>query len=178
MFSNKELKLPENVDSSLEGKVQTLQDQWRELQRFFRSLNNRGVLGRVTSWAPAITFATPGNLSVTYTNQIGQVTQFGPFTLISFDIITSGFTHTTASGSLSITGCPVLNRSTAQAAGAMTWQGITKANYTQMNPVLAAGGSTISVIASGSGQTGATIAFGDMPTGGTVAFRGSILILA
>jgi hypothetical protein len=178
MFSNKELKLPENVDSSLEGKVQTLQDQWRELQRFFRSLNGRGVLGRVTSWAPAITFATPGNLSVTYTNQIGQVTQFGPFTLISFDIITSGFTHTTASGSLSITGCPVLNRSTAQAAGAMTWQGITKANYTQMNPVLAAGGSTISVIASGSGQTGATIAFGDMPTGGTVAFRGSILILA
>jgi hypothetical protein len=148
------------------------------IARHFQSLEGRGVLGRVTAWTPVITFATPGNLSVTYTNQIGQIIEFGPFTLISFDIITSAFTHTTASGALSITGCTAVNRSTAQAAGTMTWQGITKANYTQMNPVLAAGGSSISVIASGSGQTGATIASGDMPTGGTVAFRGSILILA
>jgi hypothetical protein len=128
------------------------------------------------TWTPALTFATPGDLSVAYSALAGTYTKVGRVVHLQWTIATSTFTHTTASGSFSITGVPFANSSTANriGVGSMYWQGITKANYTQMTPIMLAGASAISIIGSGSGQAIATIATGDMPTAGTVYSIGQL----
>jgi len=57
-------------------------------------------------WTPAITAATPGDLNVGYTAQQGWYTKKGREVTLSLRILCSSFTHTTASGSLEITGLP------------------------------------------------------------------------
>ena len=197
MFTRKSIKLPtlpsaipetvtsdnwraevEQLRHQVNALRQTHYDSMRAVDDFLKALNNRGTLGAVTPWTPTITFATPGDLAVVYSTRIGRVVEFGPLKLILFHIVTSTFTHTTATGAVSITGNPVTNRALTQASGSMTWQGITKANYTQMNPAISSGATAISVIGMGSGQPGNSIGTGDMPTGGTVAFIGGVAILA
>jgi hypothetical protein len=130
------------------------------------------------SWTPSITFATPGNLSVTYTTQIGDYTKIGREVRASFLIVTSGFTHTTASGALFINGLPFTANS-AQAS--MRWQGqlrfagITKANYTSFDCWIGAGGTAMGAVGSGSGQATSAVTAADMPTGGSVVLSGTII---
>lgn len=129
------------------------------------------------TWTPVLTFATPGNLSTAYSTQFGAYTKIGRLVIAQFRLNLSTFTHTTASGNLQITGLPFAQNNTAgfDASGALeAWQGITKANYTQMSPALAAGAQLLTITACGQGQNSATIAFGDTPTGGAVILRGFI----
>lgn len=57
------------------------------------------------SFTPQVTFATPGDMSVTYTQQVGQGYRIGK--LVYFQIsLTFAVTHTTASGEFRITGLP------------------------------------------------------------------------
>lgn len=58
------------------------------------------------TWTPVATFATPGDLSVVYTRQIGKYTKIGNLYFIYIDIAFTP-TFTTASGNFSITGAPV-----------------------------------------------------------------------
>lgn len=58
------------------------------------------------TWTPTITFATPGNLSVAYTTQSGTYTKIGRTVSINLLLVTSSFTHTTASGQFTINGLP------------------------------------------------------------------------
>jgi len=58
------------------------------------------------TWTPAYTFATPGNLSVSYTSRSGTYTKIGNRVYVDFTMIVSACTHTTASGILFITGLP------------------------------------------------------------------------
>jgi hypothetical protein len=60
--------------------------------------------GTVTDTGIALTFSTPGNLSVTYSTREVYYTKVGNRCLVHGRIITSAFTHTTASGSLTLTG--------------------------------------------------------------------------
>lgn len=146
--------------------------KWREV----------GIWDRVetTSWTPTLTFSTPGNLNVAYTNRSGMYTRHGRIGILSFSILTSTFTHTTASGTMWITGLPVSvlpEDAIIQFPGSLSFRGITKANYTQYTPYVADGVSNIQIMCSGSGQTPADLAFGDMPTGGTVQLYGTIVFL-
>ena len=127
------------------------------------------------TWTPVLTFATPGNLSVAYTTQVGVYTKIGRMVLATNVIVTSTFTHTTASGICQITGLPFTAASVSNqnAYGTILWQGITKANYTQWVAVVAPGATTIIYFGSGSGQAVAGLAVGDMPTGGTVVLNGT-----
>ena len=127
------------------------------------------------TWTPVFTFATPGNLSVTYGTQIGLYTRDGRQITLHYNIVTSAFTHTTAAGNLQITGLPIASHpGTGRASvGKVAWRGITKANYTEIASHLTAGSSTLEFIASGSGVATANIAAGDMPTGGTVELIGT-----
>ena len=96
--------------------------------------------------------------------------------LITFSIITSAFTHTTASGDISITGLPFYC-GTFEISGygsASEWQGITKANYTQLGFLVIAGNNFISPRVSGSGQNVAYVAITDLPTGGSVRILGTL----
>ena len=129
------------------------------------------------SWTPAITFATPGNLSVTYASQLAYYTKVGRKVDVTFAINTSAFTHTTAAGDLQITGLPFTVSSALSLAryqGAMRFGGITKATYTNFTIDATAGNAFLIVSAGGSGVAASTVAAADMPTGGTIVLRGSV----
>lgn len=125
------------------------------------------------AFTPALTFATPGNLSVTYSAQVGRYVKRGRKVSVQISIALSAFTHTTASGNLIITGLPyaAANVTNNHAIGAMSFSGVTKASYTQFSPYVAPTDTTLLVLASGSGQVLSTITAADMPSGGTVALR-------
>lgn len=129
------------------------------------------------TWTPAFTFGTPGNLSVAYSTQQGSYTKVGRVVVAEFNLVTSSFTHTTASGNASITGLPVTVTGDAGygAGGGMFWSGITKASYTQVTPFVLASATAISLLASGSGVAAAFLAAGDFPTAGTVQLRGTLI---
>lgn len=125
------------------------------------------------TFTPVITFATPGDLSVAYTTQVGEYTKIGQDVRVSVNILTSTFTHTTASGNLHITGHPFTSKNVSGQAsfGSTSWQGITKTNYTQINVALSANNTVATLNGSGSGQPISSVSTGDMPTGGTVSVR-------
>lgn len=129
-----------------------------------------------TPWTPVLTFATPGNLNVVYSSQVGTCTKVGRLVTVTFDITTSTFTHTTASGSLNVTGLPFTPQILTGyfATAAVQFAGVTKTNYTSISAQVGSNSTNMSFNASGSGQALSAVAFGDMPTGGTVTIRGTL----
>ena len=133
-----------------------------------------GNLGQATTtWNPVLTFATPGNLSVTYTAQSGSYARIGNVVTAEFIVATSAFTWTTASGVLQVTGLPYL-AGTPQGVGTLEWQGITKAGYTNITLDTAISTNIILFRASGSGVPIGAVVSGDVPSGGSVTLRGSL----
>jgi hypothetical protein len=128
------------------------------------------------TWTPALTFATQGDLSVAYSNQLGNYIKIGNLVVATFVITTSTFSHSTASGNLNITGLPFVSLS----ASGVTWQsgarwrGVTKANYTDLSVNVGPSSSTLTIRASGSGQIDANVTAADLPSGGTVVLRSTI----
>jgi len=133
-------------------------------------------------WTPAITFATPGDLSVSYDSQDGTYVKVGPWVHAAFVIATSVFTHTTAAGNFLITGLPFAIAGVSgevQRGGNTEWRGITKANYTDIIlQASSAGGSSLELVMSGSAQSSDNVAAADMPTGGSVRLRGFFSYIA
>lgn len=128
------------------------------------------------SWTPVLSFDTPGDLSITYSVQVGAYTKVGRLVTVQFTILTSAFTFTTASGSARLTGFPftTANISGLESMGKMKWRGITKASYTEVGVRLAANANIARIVACGSGQADATLGTADFPTGGTVALAGTL----
>lgn len=128
------------------------------------------------TWTPVLTFETPGDVARTVATALGWYTKTGNQVDLWWNLNYSNFTHTTASGNLIITGVPIAPSADASGyyAGSMVVAGITKAGYTQFNPVLAVSTPIIYFFASGSGAAYAQVAFGDVPTGTQKVFRGHI----
>ncbi|MPZ55017.1 MAG: DUF2793 domain-containing protein [Rhizobiales bacterium] len=124
------------------------------------------------SWTPALTFATPGDLSVVYSTQTASYVKIGSLVWVRFAVACSTFTHSTASGALRITGLPYASDGSGR--GAIEFQGITKAGYTQIAARVLGGQTYVDFRASGSGQTSASVSFSDVPSDGTVDIRGSV----
>lgn len=120
------------------------------------------------TWNPSITFATTGDLAVTYSTRVGEYTQFGNFIIATLNIVTSAFTWSTASGALQITGLPSPVGGGNTTTGAAMIQGITKAGYTQFTTTATSGQSFLRFYGSGSGQLLSQVVAADMPSGGTV----------
>ncbi len=97
---------------------------------------------------------------------------------MQFDIATSGFTFTTASGFLEITGLPFTSQNITGLVyrGPISFGGVNKASYSQLNLNMAANASVFLVNASGMGQAPTPITAADMPTGGSVILVGEIVI--
>lgn len=126
-------------------------------------------------WTPVVTFVTPGNLSVSYATQFGVYQKVGKRVTAEFNITTSAFTHTSASGNLKLTGLPIAPVGTSfDSTGSMLWSGITKASYTQVAPMTNGTNTFLLFSASGSAQAISAITTTDTPTGGTVNLRGYI----
>lgn len=129
-------------------------------------------------WTPVVSFATPGDLSVTYagSGQLGELVLDGKTVTANFRIVTSAFTHGTASGQLQITGLPYTARNATIAyEGSLRWQGLTlAANFTQVAVKIEPNTAVISFDMSGSAQSLTVISVTHVPTGGTVILIGSI----
>jgi hypothetical protein len=126
-------------------------------------------------WTPAITFSNPGNVAVTYSTRSGNYIRTGNTVAATFEIVTSSFTYTTATGDLYITGLPFTSSAQVQSfSGDLEFQGITKAGYTNYTLNIEENALFIRIRASGSGVPILTVGTGDVPTGGSVIFRGSI----
>lgn len=149
----------------------------RVVQQSYAYRNLTGQDLAPTAWTPALTFATPGDLAVTYTTQVGYWSKHGRRVFVDFFIVTSAFTHTTASGALTIGGLPFTsaNITDNRYTGSTSWGGITKATYTQVVPRVQENTTNIVFTASGSGVASSAVAAADVPTGGTVNLRGSIV---
>lgn len=119
------------------------------------------------TWTPAGTFTTPGDLSIAYSLQSGTYTKIGRLNQLTCALTTSTFTHTTASGDFRVTGIP-FNSAADSAGQGIRWQGITKANYTDVVSNFGGANAFVNFFLMGSGQSSATLGTGDMPTGGTV----------
>lgn len=126
-------------------------------------------------WVPTLTFATPGDLSVTYATRTGKYTKIGRAVILHGQVITSAFTHTTASGQIQFTGLPFVSAAGQNYVGATAFAGITKATYTQVGGFIVAGAQTITFFAFGSGVAVSPVVVADMPTGGTVNLSTTII---
>jgi len=130
------------------------------------------------TWTPGLTFSTPGNLSIAYSLRNAYYTKIGRLVGVSFAMITSTFTHTTASGAGLISGLPFTpNTADAQYSSysPMFFQGINKASYTVVHAGALGNTADMQIFASGMGQPTANVLAADMPTGGTVVLAGNAL---
>jgi hypothetical protein len=139
------------------------------------TLDNNFVYTEGT-WTPTMAFATPGNSSIVLSSQIGHYTRIGRMVILTFQLVTSTFTHTTASGNMTISGLPfTANATLNHRGGSMVWQGITKANYSEVVPSVVAGTQTMLLNLMGSGQSATAATHSDMPSGGSVILSGSAM---
>lgn len=134
------------------------------------------------TWTPQISFDTPGDLSVAYSTQVGHWTRVGRLVTATCDLVTSSFTHSTASGNMLITGLGAAGFTTANNAGQThsgsgAFQGVTKSGYTDLDPRMAHNSSDIVIGASGSGQLVSNVTAADTPSGGTVITRFTITFM-
>lgn len=126
-------------------------------------------------WTPVLTFATPGDLAVTYSTQFGRYTRLGTHVFGTFNLITSAFTWTTAAGALTISGLPIAHFTLAGSAnfGPVIFSGITKAGYGSLVSVVGSGTTTLTFTASGSGVGLSTVVAADVPSAGVVILQGN-----
>lgn len=154
---------------------------WQQANGEFNTTVNDAAAGArfndsiESTFTPVLTFATPGNLNVVYGAQTGRYTRINNRVIIQIAIETTTFTHTTASGALRITGLPysAVNASNVVPQGGMTFQGITKAGYTQIAPTVSS--NYVNFVASGSGVGASNVVAADVPSGGTVILYVSIV---
>lgn len=132
------------------------------------------ILPSQSTWTPVLTCATPGDLAITYSAQSGTQIVIGNLVVATFNITTSAFTWSTASGAVTITGLSNASAATYIHIGECFWRGITKTNYTHVQLAVNNSSSVINLNASGSGQLGTTVNIADMPSTGTVILRGTI----
>lgn len=126
------------------------------------------------TYTPVLTFATPGDVAVTYGTQVGTYRKIGGVVHVQYNVSATVFTFTTASGNLQITGLPFTSISTTGSAtrGKVVWSGITKANYTEVGSGIGAGAALFTFAASGSAQAASNVSATDTPSGGTPSFIG------
>ena len=121
-----------------------------------------------------LTFTTPGDQSIITSLAYAAITKIGRVVVLQFDFLTTTFTHTTASGDILLTGIPNAYKPANTTTGTCAWSGITKANCSQINPIIGGGSGIIHFYASCSAQSLTSIGSSDMPSGGTVRLAGSI----
>lgn len=118
------------------------------------------------TWTPVLTFATPGDLSVAYSTQVGRYTRIGRLVTVIGVTATSTFTHTTASGNLNITGLPFAS---ANVSGILVNGSVSASGWTKtcewITPQVGNGSTVIYFQASTSGSILANLTAADVPSG-------------
>lgn len=119
MFTRKELKLPNwPSDDNIAGSLRALKDQWRELQRFFRGLNDKGVLFPSYTITPGVSFGG-GTTGITYASRGGSATILGGWCMATGSIALSSKGSST--GAALITGLnPAIRNSSTDSSGSVS----------------------------------------------------------
>lgn len=122
------------------------------------------------TFTPSISFATPGDVAVTYTTQSGTYWIIGNLLFWKIAILTSSFTWSTSAGDFRVNGLPftVKNNVNSRGVGSGSFEGITKVNYTQYTPTCREGTTTMAIVASGSGQSNSNVSTANVASGGTI----------
>ena len=180
-------KLPSELPTFIWSRKVDPNDTFQSLDTFLKDLHLRLLTilndhadfidgNSSGTWTPTLSFTTPGDLSVTFSTQYGAWVRIRGRIRIEFNMQTSTFTHTTASGDLQISGLPftVKNLTASAGRGTLTFQGITKVNYTQFTPRALVNTKKFDFEASGSGQSRVVTDSGDLPTGGSIFLAGSL----
>ncbi len=128
------------------------------------------------SWTPGITFATPGNLNVTYGTASGNYTRVGNVVTVSFYLAFTA-TYTTASGNVQITGLPVQSGSYCIGTFIDTDGIAFPTGCTQAALYAQSGYSVLSVNAQGSGTSVANFTTTQVTSGISRIWIGSITYL-
>jgi len=128
------------------------------------------------TWTPTITFATPGNLSVTYSQRQGVYQKIGNTVTLSFTIATSAFTHTTASGNARITGLPfnISGVNIAEIHGVLSWGQFTTVASQIVLRANSSNSTFLDMIASASGAARSVVSTTQLVTGTTLFLSGTI----
>lgn len=126
------------------------------------------------SSSAAITFTTPGDVAVTYSLKKCTAQRIGNEVVAKFTINTSSFTHSTASGSLQVTGLPWKAVAVEYSAGPLQYQGITSATKTCITSRVNPNASVVRFIGCGSGVGIGEITAGEALSGGTLMLTGEI----
>ena len=118
------------------------------------------------TWTPVFTFATPGNLTVSYANQAGYYTRIGNIVTLFMNLSCTP-TYTTSSGVVNITGLPFTANSNFNAVGmALSVDNNPfPAGTSYISSLLGGGTSIITFYASGSATSGGSLTTLNATTG-------------
>lgn len=131
----------------------------------------------VEEFTPTFTFATPGDVSVSYTTQIGLLVREGDLVWYYIDILGT-ITHTTASGALRIAGLP-LTLSAAATVPVSTWSNINLGSgFTSVAAELSPTGGFLNVTQAGDSVDAIFVTTAHVTTGSSVRIRLSARVLA
>ncbi len=129
-------------------------------------------------WTPTITFSTPGDLSTTYTTQVGTWTRKGDDITLRCTIETSTFVHTTSSGNLEISGIPFMCSSTPGLSLVGSYAGSNagddQSGLVSITPFISNGNNTIRLYASRTSGPPATLQAGSTQSGENIEMHISI----
>jgi hypothetical protein len=158
--------------------VGTLPPNETDLYKIVSVVRRLSALNSSGTWTPTFTFATPGDLSFTYGEQVGTYTKLDKFVILTFQLILTSFTFTTAAGLARIEGAPFPLPSSVIAYGNMgLWNGFVFAGgHTHLSNQIqtVAGATNIFFVANGSGVTATTGNATTMPSGTSKSLRGSV----
>ncbi len=126
------------------------------------------------TWTPTLTFATPGNLSVAYSTQTGSYERIGRLVTVRFHIVTSTFTHTTASGLCQVTGLPFTAGEQCN-GGTSFVENVTKAGFDYVSWYIPNASTRLELQATRlTGGTSSGISAADMASGVTTILSGTV----
>ncbi len=130
-----------------------------------------------TAWTPTITAATPGDLSVTYTQQVGYYSRIGSRVTADFTVSCTP-TFTTAAGTLQVGTLPFV------AAGMINFAGIlsnpitsfpwTAATYTMIQPVIVPGSTKIAIYGYKTAAGTQTLLITNLTSGSAFSISGTV----
>lgn len=128
------------------------------------------------AWTPVLTFATPGDLSVAYTAQVGEYKVVNGMVKAHFKIQTSTFTHSSASGALRVTGLPYAAATLTNSpwSNCIIFGGLTLTGMGSVAAGLTTGSQIIVFSGSGTGIANTPLTTAHAPSGGTVLLQGFI----
>jgi hypothetical protein len=138
---------------------------------------NGSLLSDVTVFTPTLTFATEGDLSVSYALRSGKMVKDGPFIWYLVDV-TATPTYTTASGALTISGLPVAPGASMDIPVAK-WDHIDLASgQTSLSARITASATTITFLQSGDNLSNAFVTATHAPSGTAIELSFSARVLA